>query len=143
MTAFFFETDAAEPCPIAFRGDASVLVYFLSLAFSTRYGSQHDLSRLALLLRGEHKIDLDPLTTFADRDIEVEADERELARVWQDAGPLASTLRRVVDVVDGGDERAVALMAETPDLADRLRDLLRMVEWAEARHARVRMTFEL
>ena len=89
MPTFFLETDANEVCPIAFGGDAGVLVYFLSLAFSTRYGSQHELSRLALLLRGDYKIDLDPLTTFADRDVEVEADERELARVWQDAAPLA------------------------------------------------------
>jgi len=143
VPTFFFETDADEPCPIAFGGDDGVLVYFLSLAFSTRYGSQHDLSKLALLLRGEHKIDLDPLTTFADRDVEVEADERELARVWQDAAPLASTLRHVIDVIDAGDERVEALMAETPELAARLRDLLRMVEWAAERRSRVRMTFEL
>jgi hypothetical protein len=143
MPTFFFESDIEEPCPIAFGGDASVLVYFLSLAFSTRYGSQHELSRLALLLRGNYKIDLDPLTTFADRDVEVEADERELARVWQDAAPLASTLRQVMDVIDGSDERVGALIEATPDLADRLRDLLQMVEWAEARGARVRMTFEL
>jgi hypothetical protein len=143
MPRFYFETDAPEPCPIAFGGDAGVLVYFLSLAFSTRYGSQHDLSKLALLLRGEYKIDLDPLTTFADRDVEVEADERELARAWQDAPPLAATLRRAIEVIDSGDERVDALIAGTPDLAPRLRDLLRMVEWAAERGARVRMTFEL
>jgi len=143
MPAFFFETDAAEACPIAFGGDAAVLVYFLSLAFSTRYGAQHDLSRLALLLRGEHKVDIGPLTTFADRNVEEEADARELARVWQDAGPLAETLRRVIDVLESGDERVDALIAGTPDLAPRLRDLLRMTEWAEERGARVRMTFEL
>jgi hypothetical protein len=143
MPTFFFESDANEPCPIAFGGDAGVLVYFLSLAFSTRYGSQHDLSKLALLLRGDHKIDLDPLTTFADRDVEVEADERELARVWQDAGPLATTLRDVLNVLDQADERIAALLAGTPDLTPRLHDLLRMAEWAEERGARVRMTFEL
>ena len=143
MTAFFFETDGAEQCPIGFGGDAAVLVYFLSLAFSKRYGSQHDLSKLAVLLRLEHKIDLDPLTTFADRRVEVEADERELARVWQPAGPLASTLRQVVGVIDAGDQRVSALMAETPELSARLRELLLMVEWAEGRDARVRMTFEL
>ena len=37
-----------------------MLVYFLSLAFSTRYGSLHPLSQLALLLRGEMKINLGP-----------------------------------------------------------------------------------
>ena len=143
MPTFFFETDAEGPCPIAFTGDASVLVYFLSLAFSTRYGSQHDLSKLALILRGEHKIDIDPLTTFADRDVEVEADERELARVWQDARTLAEALRAVLAVLDQPDDRVAALLAGTPDLTPRLHDLLRMVEWAAERGARVRMTFEL
>ena len=143
MPMLFFETDAGEPCPIAFSGDTSVLVYFLSLAFSTRYGAQHDLSKLALILRGEHKIDLDPLTTFADRNVEEEADERELARVWQDAVPLAGTLNSVLAVLDHPDERIAATLADTPDLTPRLHDLLRMVEWAAVRRARVRMTFEL
>ena len=64
VSRFYFETDAAEPCPIAFGGADDVLVYFISLAFSTRYGSLHPLSQLALLLRGEMKINLTPLTTF-------------------------------------------------------------------------------
>ena len=143
MPQLFFETNADEECPITFGGDTDVLVYFLSLAFSTRYGSQHDLSKLALILRGEHKIDLDPLTTFADRNVEVEADERELARVWQDAAPLAETLRRVIAVMESGDERVDALTAATPGLAPRLRDLLQMSVWAARRGALVRMTFEL
>jgi hypothetical protein len=142
MPQFFFETDAGAP-PIEFGGPADVLVYFLSLAFSTRYGSQHELSQLALLLRGEHNVNLDPLTTFADRDVEVEADARELERVWQDAGPLAETLRIVVESLESGDERIDALVANTPDLLPRLRDLLVMSEWASERAARVRMTFLL
>jgi hypothetical protein len=140
---FFFETDAAQPCPVAFGGDASALVYFLSLAFSTRYGSQHELSRLALLLRGEYKINLSPITTFADRDVEVEADANELDRVWQDAAPLAASLRDVVRALDSDDARIHALIADTPDLLPRLRDLLEMAEWASKRDARVRMTFLL
>jgi hypothetical protein len=143
VSTLFFETDAAEPVPLTFGGPTDVLVYFLSLAFSTRYGAQHDLARLALLLRGEHKIDLEPLTTFADRDVEVEADARELERVWQDAAPLASTLRAVLAALDAGDERIDGLLAGTPNLAARLRDLLAMAAWAEERRARVRLSFEL
>src|SRR6185437_4535637 len=104
MSTLYFETDATEPCPIGFGGPTDMLVYFLSLAFSTRYGAQHDLARLALTLRGAHKIDLDPLTTFADREVEVEADARELERVWQPAAPLAETVRAVNAVLAGGDE---------------------------------------
>ena len=143
MPQFYFETDAPEPCPLAFEGPADVLVYFLSLAFSTRYGSLHPLSQLALLLRGEMHIDLAPLTTFADRDVEVEADQVELDRVWQDAAPLAATLRAVTAALAGGDERIARLTEDAPDLAERLADLQRMVEWAAGRDARVRMTFEL
>lgn len=140
---FFFETDAAGPCPVDLDGPGDVLVYFLSLAFSTRYGSLHPLSQLALLLRGEMKIDLGPLTTFADRYVEVEADQTELDRVWQDAAPLAATLSAVSAALASGDDRIARLTEDAPDLAPRLADLQRMVEWAAARRARVRMTFEL
>jgi hypothetical protein len=143
VPSFFFETDAGEPCPVELRGPGDVLVYFLSLAFSTRYGSLHPLSQLALLLRGELKIDLGPLTTFADRDIEVEADQVELDRVWQDARPLADTLRAVNAALSSGDDRIAQLTEEATGLADRLSDLQRMAEWAAARNARVRVTFEL
>ncbi|MEX2246847.1 MAG: hypothetical protein WEC75_09175 [Dehalococcoidia bacterium] len=143
MPRLFFETTAAEDCPHQLGGPGDVLVYFLSLAFSTRYGATHELSQLALLLRGERKIDLAPLTTFADRDIEVDADRRELERAWQDAAPLAETLTRVVDALDAGDQRIAELTADAPDLRDRLDDLRRMAEWAASRDARVRLSFEL
>lgn len=143
MSTFFFETDADEPCPIAFRAAPDVLVYFLSLAFSTRYGSQHPLSLLALYLRGEYKVNLGPLTTFADRDVEVEADQVELDRVWQDAAPLAASIQATLTAIGGDDERIPQLLAGAPDLAPRLEDLLLMTEWAAERGARVRMTFEL
>ena len=113
------------------------------LAFSTRYGAQHDLARLALLLRGTHKIDLEPLTTFADRDVEVEADARELERVWQDAAPLAATLRRVNEVLAGSDAEVSVIVDDAPGLRERLMDLQGMAEWAAERNARVRLSFEL
>ena len=143
VSRLYFETDAADPCPLGFEGPTDMLVYFLSLAFSTRYGAQHDLARLALILRGAHKIDLDPLTTFADRDVEVEADARELERVWQPAGPLAATLRRVNDVLAEGHADVDAIVAGAPGLRERLAELQRMAEWAEGRQARVRLSFEL
>lgn len=143
MSTFYFETDAPEPCPIAFGGDAAVLVHFQSLAFSTRYGSQHPLSVLALYLRGEYKVNLDPLTTFADRDVEEEADQRELDRVWQDAAPLAASIRATLAALAADDPRIPPLIEGVPDLVARLEDLLAMTEWAAAKSARVRMTFEL
>jgi hypothetical protein len=143
VPTLFFETDAAAGQPPAFGGPTDDLVYFLSLAFSARYGAQHDFSRLALILRGEHKVDLNPLLTFADRNVEVDADARELERVWQDAAPLAATLHAVIVLLDAHDPRIDELVSEAPALRDRLADLLRMAEWAQERGARVRMTFEL
>jgi hypothetical protein len=140
---FYFETDPAEPCPIEFGGADDVLVYFLSLAFSTRYGSLHPLSQLALLLRGEMKINLTPLTTFADRNVEEEADQVELDRVWQAAAALAVTLAAVTSALASGDDRIAQLTEHFPDLRARLEDLRRMADWAAEREARVRMTFEL
>lgn len=144
MSRLYFETDGDEACPAGFGGPSDVLVYFLSLAFSTRYGSIHPLSQLALLLRGgDYKIDLGPLTTFADRDVEVEADARELERAWQESGRLAATLAQVNAALASGDPRIAELTADTPELSPRLTDLQRMAEWAAARGARVRLSFEL
>ena len=58
----------------AFAADTSDLVYFLSWAFSARYGGNHEMSVASLVLRGEFGIDLRPLLTFADREVEMEAD---------------------------------------------------------------------
>ena len=143
MPTLYFEVDGDEPCPVAFGGASDVLVYFLSLVFATRYGSQHDLSKLALLLRGERKIDMAPLSKFADRNIEEEADAKDLERAWQDAPPLAKTLHDVNEALDAGDKRIEAMMAESPDLRARLGDLQRMAEWAVERGYRVRLTYDL
>jgi len=139
----YFETDHPTPCVDSFGGPTDVLVYFLSLAFSTRYGAQHEFSRLAMLLRGEHKVDLRPLLTFADRDVEVEADAAELERVWQDAAPLAATLERVTAILAAPDERIASLIADTPDLLPRLRDLQAMAVCAAEHGARVRLSYDL
>jgi hypothetical protein len=143
VSRLYFETDAPEPCPIEFGGPNDILVFFLSLAFSTRYGALHPLSQLSLLLRGEYKINMTPLTTFADRNVEVEADRIELERVWQDAASLADNLRAVTEKLASGDERIAALTADAPGLRELLADVQRMAEWAAERGARVRLTFEL
>ena len=144
MSRLYFETDAPERCPLAFGGATDVLVYFLSLAFSARYGSVHPLSQLAVLLRGgDYKIDMRPLTTFADRDVEVEADARELERAWQEAASLAETLRGVNAALASGDARIAQMISESPGLPERLADLQRMAAWASERGARVRLSFDL
>jgi hypothetical protein len=138
-----FDIDGPAPRTPEFGGPTDELVAFLSFGFAARYGAQHDLTALALLLRGERKIDLQPLLTFADRNTEVEADERELERVWQPAAPLAETLDAVIAALEDGDERIEALAAATPALLPRLRELRDMARVAAERDARVRLTFEL
>ena len=143
MPTLYFETTAPDPCPLAFAGDTSDLVYFLSFAFSARYGSTHELSRASLLLRGEFKIDLRSLLTFADRQAEDAVDKRELERVWQEAAPLAECCRQVVAALDSGNAALRELTAGFPALRDRLDDLSRMAQWAVERGAKVRLTFSL
>jgi hypothetical protein len=143
VSRLFFEADASGRCPVTFTGPTDELVGFLSFGFAARYGAQHDLTKLALLLRGERKIALDPLLTFADRHVEVDADARELERVWQPAAPLAATVDAVVEALRAGDPRIDTLVAGTPLLLPRLRELAEMARWASERNARVRLTFEL
>jgi hypothetical protein len=143
VSRLYFEAETDAPSPIEFSGPTDELVAFLSFGFAARYGAQHDLTKLALLLRGERKIALEPLLTFADRDVEVEADERELARAWQPAQPLAETIDAVVGALESGDARIDVLVEETPELLPRLRELGAMAHWAAEREARVRLTFEL
>jgi hypothetical protein len=143
MPTLHVDFDPPVPCPHAFSGDTSDVVYFLSFAFSARYGSTHELSRASLLLQGKFKIDLRPLLTFASRDVEQATDERELERAWQDAAPLAGCCRQVVTALDSGHAGLRELTAGFPALRDRLDDLACMAQWAAERGAKVRLTFEL
>jgi hypothetical protein len=143
MPALHVDFDPPNRCPHAFAGDTSDTVYFLSFAFSARYGSTHELSRASLLLRGEFKIDLRPLLTFADRHAEDAADQRELERVWQEAAPLAECCRQVVAALDSGNPQLRELTADFPALRDRLDELARIGIWAAERGAKVRLTFVL
>lgn len=143
MPALHVELDPPAGAPEGFSGDTASLVYFLSFAFAARYGAQHELTRAALLLRsGEDKIDLRPLLTFADREVEDEADRQELERVWQDAAPLAECCRRVVERIDA-DGAVRELLAEFPTLRGRLEELGRIASWAAERGAKVRLTYSM
>ncbi len=142
MTRLVVELDPPGEPPAAFGGDSAALVYFLSFAFATRYGAQHELSKATALLRDTHKVDLKPLLTFADRAAEDEADRAELERLWQDAAPLAECCRAAVAAIDA-DAAVEELLADFPELRDRIDDLARIASWAAAEGRRVRLTFEM
>jgi hypothetical protein len=137
------EFNAAEPCPVAFGGDPDIVLYFASWAFSVRYGAAHELAEAAKRLERRHGVALRPLLRYADRDVEDEADRREFERVWQDATPLAETCRAVAAAIASGDEALDTLLSDYPDLAPRLLDLAAMCDWAAARGARVRLSYQI
>jgi hypothetical protein len=127
----------------ALSGDTSDLVYFLSWAFSARYGASHELAEASMLLRGEFGINMRPLLTFADRDVEMEADAEMLEKAWQDAAPLADSCRETAEALGSDDERLVAIRADYPRLQENIAELGRIAEAAAEHGARIRVTFEL
>lgn len=126
-----------------FASDTSDLVYFLSWAFSTRYGANHELSLAALVLRGEYGVDLSPLLTFADRNVEDEADADMLERAWQEAAPLAECCEQVAKALGGDDARLADVREEYPALQGNIEELGRSARWAAERGARIRVTYVL
>jgi hypothetical protein len=127
-----------------FSGDTSDLVWFLSWAFATRYGASHELTLASVALRQKHGIDLTPLLTFADREVDEPADAEELERVWQDAATLADCCDAVVAAfATSEDERLVTVRAEYPALAGQLGELASNARWATERGARLRITYSL
>jgi hypothetical protein len=142
MPRIVLDFEPAQSVAPELTSDTSDLVYFLSWAFSTRYGANHELSLAALVLRGEHGIDLSPLLTFADARIEGSEEEAALEAMWQDAEPLAACARAVAGAIESGDELR-ELTADFPELPERLRELAAMADWAAAIGARVRLTYVL
>ena len=137
-----FETD--EACPLAFGGDSTVVLFFISWAYSIRLGGMHELAQAALQMQRKHKVDLRPLLTFADRDIEDEDDQHAMEHAWQEAAPLAVSSRAAADALASDDEVLRELVAEyDPPLATRLLELASMCDWAAERDARVRLSFLL
>ncbi|HEU0072423.1 MAG TPA: hypothetical protein VFS30_00290 [Dehalococcoidia bacterium] len=126
-----------------FASDTSDLVFFLSWAFSTRYGASHELAVAALVLRSEFKIDLQPLLTFADRNVEDPADDEALERAWQDAAPLAECCERVHEALNSDEKRLTQLRDDYPALRDNIRELGKIAAWAREQGDRIRVTYEL
>lgn len=141
-TLLIVETTAGEECPIDFLGESADLVYFLSFAYSERYGSDHPLARAAALLKRRHHIDLSPLLRFADAEAESPEEEQALEALWQEPEPLARAARQAAEAIEGSAELR-DLTADFPELPERLRELAEMAEWAAGRGARIRLTYLL
>lgn len=126
-----------------FSGESDSLVYFLSWAFSARYGASHELSEASMLLRGEHGIEMRPLLTFADRDVEMEADAEMLEKAWQDAMPLAEACKEVAEALGGDDPRLIAIREDYPTLQGQIAELGRLAGAAAGRGSRIRVMFQI
>jgi hypothetical protein len=101
------------------------------------------MSLAALVLRGEFKIDLVPLLTFADRNVEDPADVDVLERSWQDAAPLAECCEAVARALGSGKKRLAALTEDYAGLQENVEELGRTARWTAERGARIRVTYVL
>ena len=70
MPSLFVESDAADPAPFRFKGDPVDLLALLSFGVAEPFGSHHPLTELVRRLKREHGIDVAPLLTFYDREVE-------------------------------------------------------------------------
>ena len=143
MAAVILDFDPPQLEAPAFCGDQSDLVYFLSFAYAGRFGAQHELSLLALTLQTDFGVNLKPLLTFADREVEEAIDEDTLTAAWQEAGPLADCCHAVVAAIDSGDGRLAEPLRDYPNLRDRLAELRRTARWAAHAGARIRITYSM
>lgn len=141
MPRVIIDFEPSAPDAPGFDSDSSQLVYFLSWAFSARYGGNHELALASLVLRGEFKIDIKPLLTFADREIEEPEDAEPLERAWQEAAPLAEACERIVEAFDGGNQKLDELQEHYPRLRDNIETLGRLATWARGRDAQIRITY--
>ncbi len=143
MPKLFVDLDPALPDAPAFAGDTSDLVFFLSWAYSARFGASHELALAAQVLRNDLGIDLRPLLNYADRDVEEDLDREALDRAWQDAAPVAAAAQAVADALDDRDDRLAAVRRDFPALRDRLADLARIATVAAEQGARIRLSYRL
>jgi hypothetical protein len=139
----FVEFETSQDCPYGFLGDPTVVLFFISWAYSVRFGGMHELAQAALHMQRKHKVDLKPLLTYADRDATSEDDQRELAHAWQDAAPLAASARATATALEAGDPVLAPMIEGYEHLAPRLRELATMCDWAASKAARVRLSFYL
>jgi hypothetical protein len=141
MSAVIVETSDRES-PEPFAGSTADLLAFLSFGAAERYGSTHELSALARLLRRKHRIDTRPLFEFGDADPEDDEDRRLLERLWVEATPLAEACAAVAAAIRDDPELA-ALARDFPALPQRLDEIAAMARRAATRGARLRVTYRL
>lgn len=140
-TILIFETTAGDP-PAEFLGPTSDVVYFVSMAHSERYGAGHPLARATFVLKRKLRVKMAPLLNFGDAAAESSEERELLTKLWQAPEPLAESARAVAEALATNDELR-DLTADFPELAERLRELAAMADWAASQGAEVRLTYVL
>jgi hypothetical protein len=140
-TSLIVETDPPN-CPVTFAGLTYDLAHFISFAYATRFGADHELAHAATRLQRQHKIEMRSLITFADSEPDDAAERVELEKAWQDAARLAEATRKAADAF-ASDEKIQALIAEYPDLTPRMEELAQIASWAAEQGGKVRLTIKM
>jgi hypothetical protein len=140
------ETRAEGEAP-GFAGPTADLVYFLSFAVAERFGSTHDLSGVARVLRSRatdqsRGDQLRPLLTFAEDTPEDPEERQDMEKIWQPARPVAVAASWTAEEIRRS-ERLRDLAAAFPDLVPRLDDLAEIAAWSADRSAEIRLLFRL
>jgi hypothetical protein len=130
--------------PITPPGDGEALVALMSFCVVRGFGAQHPYIALADRLHDEHHVRLGPLTTFYEGTIEDAEDAEKLELAWQDAGDLRVSLEGLVSALrDDPVMQTLARRAAADGLLEQAEALLAAVAAAEARGARVRLSYTL
>ncbi len=140
----FVETDedAANATTLRFAREASDLLALLSFGVAEPFGSQHPLTQLVRRLKTVHGLDVGPLLTFYDRDVEDALDAVNLEAAWQEPGALGDCVAAVQAAL-AGDAEAGRLLAGYEAIPDLLSELGRMAATAAKQEARIRISFSL
>ena len=142
MPSLLVESDAADPAPFRFKGDPVDLLALLSFGVAEPFGSHHPLTELVRRLKREHGIDVAPLLTFYDREVEEPLDATNLEAAWQDATALRDCVIAVRSAL-AKDRDCVALLADFPAIPDLLAQLQSMAAAVAERQGRIRISFRL
>ena len=142
MYALIVEIDNPVVGALEFKRDPTDLLAFMSFAIAEPLGSQHPLTNLARRLKKDFDINLTPLLTFYDNDIEDDVDAINLEAAWQDAAALNICITEIQTVLEK-DERSTSLLSGFETIPQLLDELAKMAAIAVQKRGRIRISFRL
>jgi hypothetical protein len=140
--ALIVEIDNPVVGALEFKRDPTDLLAFMSFAIAEPLGSQHPLTNLARRLKKDFDINLTPLLTFYDNDIEDDVDAINLEAAWQDAAALSICITEIQTVLEK-DERSTSLLSGFETIPQLLDELAKMAAIAVQKRGRIRISFRL